>query len=287
MLGVPLTFSSPSSLFAPSYLALRITMRVERAGKRQRGEAHARALEGQFANLFTAFESISTEMREFDEKREVVIKKSRDVQKNSKQAIFSVHRGDIAQASSRLDAAEAGYTELLTLIDETPALRGGSFSHALEEYAEARIFLHFYVTKQLLVPADLPQVSELFSLRRPHTCRLGCSRSNRPRTTQINTEEYLGGLLDFTGELNRWAVIQATSRKVDDVKYARDCVDAVLSVMMELDLRNGAIRKKYDSLKYCLKNLEKVLYELSLGQDIDLLMNAEKEEKEAANKEET
>jgi len=85
------------------------------------------------------------------------------------------------------------------LIDETPVLRAGSFSNALEEYAEARIFLHFHETKQLLVPADLPQ---------------------------INTEEYLGGLLDFTGELNRWAVIQATSRRVDDVKYARDCVDA-------------------------------------------------------------
>ena len=53
--------------------------------------------------------------------------------------------------------------------------------------------------------------------------------------------------------------------------------------MMELDLRNGVIRKKYDSLKYCLKNLEKVLYELSLGQDVGLSrMNDEKEEKQAA-----
>jgi predicted translin family RNA/ssDNA-binding protein len=193
--GVPL-----SRQFVPRYLALPRIMGENKSGKRQRGEAQARALDGQFSNLFTAFESVATEMKEFDEKREVVIKKSRDVQKNSKQAIFSVHRGDIAQASSRLEAAEAGYTELLTLIDETPALRGGSFSHALEEYAEARIFLHFHETKQLLVPADLPQ---------------------------INTEEYLGGLLDFTGELNRWAVIQATSRRVDDVKYARNCVDAV------------------------------------------------------------
>ena len=186
--------------FVARYHALPRTMNGDRAGKRQRGEA--RALEGQFSNLFTAFTSpggIADEMKAFDEKREVVIKKSRDVQKHSKQAIFSVHRGDIAQATSRLDAAEAGYTELLSLIDETPVLRAGSFSNALEEYAEARIFLHFHETKQLLVPADLPQ---------------------------INTEEYLGGLLDFTGELNRWAVIQATSRRVDDVKYARDCVDA-------------------------------------------------------------
>jgi hypothetical protein len=33
----------------------------------------------------------------------------------------------------------------------------------------------------------------------------------------------------------------------------------------QFDLRNGAIRKKYDSLKYTLKKMENTLYELSLA----------------------
>ena len=33
---------------------------------------------------------------------------------------------------------------------------------------------------------------------------------------------------------------------------------------MQFDLRNGALRKKYDTLKYTLKKLENTLYELSL-----------------------
>ena len=35
---------------------------------------------------------------------------------------------------------------------------------------------------------------------------------------------------------------------------------------MQFDLRNGAIRKKYDSLKYTLRKMENTLYELSLAE---------------------
>ena len=35
---------------------------------------------------------------------------------------------------------------------------------------------------------------------------------------------------------------------------------------MQFDLRNGGIRKKYDSLKYTVKKLENTLYELSLAE---------------------
>ena len=35
---------------------------------------------------------------------------------------------------------------------------------------------------------------------------------------------------------------------------------------MQFDLRNGSIRKKYDSLKYTLRKLENTLYELSLAE---------------------
>ena len=34
----------------------------------------------------------------------------------------------------------------------------------------------------------------------------------------------------------------------------------------QFDLRNGAIRKKYDSLKYTLKKMEDTLYQLSLAE---------------------
>ena len=171
-----------------------------------------------------------------------VIKKSRDVQKLSKQAIFSLHRGNEGEASQRLTKAREVATALLSTIEENPTLRPGSFSNACEEYTEAMIFSIYLSEGRVAAPKDieiLPGVG-------------------------VTTEEYLGGLLDFTGELNRVAVAKATIRDVDAVKQARDVVEALQGQFLRLDLRNGAIRKKYDALKYTMKKLENTLYELSL-----------------------
>ena len=50
------------------------------------------------------------------------------------------------------------------------------------------------------------------------------------------------------------------------VRLCRDLVDAMMGEMLQFDLRNGALRKKYDALKYTLRKMENVLYELSLLQ---------------------
>lgn len=77
-------------------------------------------------------------------------------------------------------------------------------------------------------------------------------------------DEYLGGVLDFTGECNRIAVARATVRDRAAVQCARDVVEALQGQFLRFDLRNGALRKKYDALKYTLKKLESTVYELSL-----------------------
>ena len=72
-------------------------------------------------------------MRSYDDRREQVIKRSRDVGKLSKQAIFSLHRGADEEAQQRLDAARQAAEEILPLIQGSPTLRQGSFSAAIEE----------------------------------------------------------------------------------------------------------------------------------------------------------
>jgi predicted translin family RNA/ssDNA-binding protein len=53
---------------------------------------------------------------------------------------------------------------------------------------------------------------------------------------------YLAGVLDFTGELNRYAVGRATARDVAAVQRARDVVDALQGQFLQMDLRNGSLR---------------------------------------------
>lgn len=45
---------------------------------------------------------------------------------------------------------------------------------------------------------------------------------------------YLGGVLDFTGELNRYAVAKATVRDIKEVKRCRDLVDELMGEFLKV-----------------------------------------------------
>ncbi|CAL8467066.1 g6602 [Coccomyxa elongata] len=185
------------------------------------------------------FDVLRKNMENFDAQREVVIKRSRDIQKLAKQAIFAAHRNDLGKSSKQITDAEQVAHELLPVIQQTPDLRHGSFANAMEEYAEAKIFQAFLNHGHVIPSTELPLVDR---------------------------DEYLGGVLDFTGELNRYAIAKATIRDINEVKRCRDIAEALMGEFLQFDLRNGSIRKKYDSLKYTLKKLENTLYELSLAE---------------------
>eukprot|EP00500_Bicosoecida_sp_ms1_P001496 CAMPEP_0203815932 /NCGR_PEP_ID=MMETSP0115-20131106/13525_1 /ASSEMBLY_ACC=CAM_ASM_000227 /TAXON_ID=33651 /ORGANISM="Bicosoecid sp, Strain ms1" /LENGTH=266 /DNA_ID=CAMNT_0050724831 /DNA_START=88 /DNA_END=886 /DNA_ORIENTATION=+ len=216
-----------------------------RAPKRARGgSAAAGGAGGGVASdpLFdeAAFDALAADMAAEDAKRDKIIKRSRDVLKLSKTSIYALHRGDMAKAAKQLDEArQITKDELFPLAEGGPAfLRGGALSSALEEYAEARVFETFLTTGSIPTLADL----EI------------CDR-----------DEYVGGVLDFTGELNRYAVLRATDRDVEAVRHCRELTDQLMAAFMKFEFRNGNLRKKYDSLKYTLKKMETLIYEMSLS----------------------
>lgn len=63
-----------------------------------------------------------------------------------------------------------------------------------------------------------------------------------PPTPPTSRHRYLGGVLDYTGELNRFTVGRATQRDVAAVQRARDVVDSIQGQFLQMDLRNGALR---------------------------------------------
>ncbi|CCI11575.1 unnamed protein product [Albugo candida] len=158
----------------------------------------------------------------------------------SKQAIFALHRKDTVSASLELKEAETVIGALASLISRDPVnLRVGAFTACLEEYVEAKCF-EAYLQESVLLP---------FAAVTPF---------------QVAYPEYIGGVIDFTGELVRYAIARATVRDEEEVKKARSLVQLIAEELVEFDFRNGSLRKKYDSLKYNLQKLENTLYELSL-----------------------
>ena len=190
------------------------------------------------------FKSMQSRFEQYDAKREVVIKRSREIQKSAKNAIFALHRNDLKKAGSLIEVCETVGAEILAVLDgdETmpkaglESLRQGAFSNSLEEYAEAMLFK---------VWMDTGLVEEFDGIK------------------MIDAEEYVGGLGDLSGEVGRVAVIHGTKRSE---KGVQQCLDTNMSILCALDNVQlpGKISKKMEPLRQSVQKLETVLYELSL-----------------------
>jgi len=64
----------------------------------------------------STFDAIKDRMAQYDQQREDVIKRSRDVQKLAKQAVYSVHRGDVKDAQNKLKSAEKIANDIFSVI---------------------------------------------------------------------------------------------------------------------------------------------------------------------------
>lgn len=112
----------------------------------------------------------------YEEKREAIVVRTREILKSSKNAIFALHRGDMDRAVLLLDKARNASAELAPMVEEEPSLRFGAYASCMEEYGEARAFEHFLRHGSLIPKSELPL----------------CDRT-----------EYLCGICDFTGRIRK------------------------------------------------------------------------------------
>jgi predicted translin family RNA/ssDNA-binding protein len=153
----------------------------------------------------------------------------------SKRAIFALHRDDIEGAKQLLAEAEERFEACEKSIAQFAGLREGAYKAAVEEYAEALLFLQYLETGTF---KELPE------------------RAMRPST-------YLAGLSDTTGEILRYATKHVTRGDFASAQKAEEAVSMVIEYMLELDL-TGYLRTKFDQAKRNLQKLEQMMYELSL-----------------------
>ncbi|KAL0247215.1 hypothetical protein I308_104250 [Cryptococcus tetragattii IND107] len=80
----------------------------------------------------------------------------------------------------------------------------------------------------------------------------------------LSAEDYLQGVIGAVNELPRLSVNAVTSQNFElPVKIAAFVNDIFVSYSL-LNLRNDALRRRFDSLKYDLKKCEDVVYDLTL-----------------------
>ena len=179
------------------------------------------------------FSKIRQEMHKFDLKREEVIQTSREIINLSKQVIYAAQRSDLKQAESALKELKNKVSKLrkVKIITDT-----NINSVAFQEYVEAIAFYEFVKNKKV-----------------PTRASLG-----------VSAEDYLSGLCDLTGELVRKAIYDVIRKKFDEAERIKELVHDIYGEFLKLHLRNGELRKKSDSIKWNLKKLEEVMYDISI-----------------------
>ena len=178
-----------------------------------------------------------------DETRDWLFRNTRAILKNNSKIQFAVRTGE---QGAHVDALIAENTTniatLLEKISNKPLQRSGQLGHAIQAFTETRMMEHFFNTGSLAAPSALQP---------------------------CNDEEYMGAALGFAQVLSRYAVGRACDNDTDSIAVCRTIITQLNAKMLEFDFRNGPLRRKYDGLKYALKNIEDITYELSLLKDVD------------------
>ncbi|KAF9783492.1 translin [Thelephora terrestris] len=121
------------------------------------------------------------------------------------------------------------------------SLRNAIFSAALVEYMTSRTLI------------SLEQVS----------ATLGIDDAWKDKFA-LTAEDYLHALITLVNELSRLAVNSVTMGDFDEPLKISTFVKDVFAGFSMLNLKNDTLRRRYDSLKYDLKKIEEVVYDISL-----------------------
>lgn len=185
--------------------------------------------ESSSATMRDSFSSYADYVNRLNDKRERVVKASRDITFNSKKVIFQVHRMSkdnreevLMKAENDLAAVREHY--VVQLVKE---LAGTDFwklrraySPGIQEYVEAATLCKFCKTGTLL---NLDEINAAFLPLSDH--------STNP--LQINILDYLLGLADLTGELMRMALGRISD---GELEFAQKICDFVREIHRELTL---------------------------------------------------
>lgn len=139
------------------------------------------------------------------------------------------------EVETQIEGISSEVRALVEGIEE--GLREGRVSSVIEKFSEMVLFRQFFLTGRLASPSFIG------------VC---------------NDEEFLGATLGFSQELARYAVACAVENDMHSISISRQLLVQLNAKMLEFDFRNGQLRRKYDGLKYALKKLEDISYEMSL-----------------------
>jgi len=187
-------------------------------------------------NLDNVMKKIEQVLNEKDDLREKALKKCRDIIRECRKGIKKLHNEDVEEAKKNIKKAEKILVELKEEIEAHPdIMTAGYMENAMQEVAEAEIFLAIVEDKKLPNPEDI----------------------------NVSYTSYLLGLADVVGELRRKGVYLLKEGSIEEVEKILAIMEEICDKLMEFDYPSGLlpIKRKQDVIK---KILEKMRGEVAI-----------------------
>ncbi len=180
-----------------------------------------------------SLKSINDELQLIENRREQLIKESRDIIILCSQSIISLHQGHIQESQLKLDKAKDLYFSLKTLA-QTDLLRYLSMSE--QELVECSLLM------SIVKNEALPGLDEI----------------------GVSSQAYLFGILDCIGEIKRMVYDMVRLDRYDQAEYLFTVMQEIYSKIYPFSIYDNivsGIRKKLDICKILIENTRELITE--------------------------
>jgi translin len=180
-----------------------------------------------------SLKSINDELQLIENRREQLIKESRDIIILCSQSIISLHQGHIQESQIKLDKAKDLYFSLKTLA-QTDLLRYLSMSE--QELVECSLLM------SIVKNEALPGLDEI----------------------GVSSQAYLFGILDCIGEIKRMVYDMVRLDRYDQAEYLFTVMQEIYSEIYPFSIYDNivsGIRKKLDICKILIENTRELITE--------------------------
>ncbi|CAN8074956.1 unnamed protein product [Agarophyton chilense] len=236
---------------------------MQSVGKVRRSRRSGEVTSNPFKDIFSEYR---TKLDEQHDRRERLIKASRDITRESKRAINAVHRitpssreKDIKRISqSLLRVRDVMATRVANEVDENNYYRfHRAFTFGMQEYVEARTFLYYIVHHALMSPEQIEKEIK-------DTCG-----KKETSALSLDLSDYILGVADLTGELMRQGVSDATS-SVQVAIFLSEIEAAMESLSETHRLDAKEMSFKLQVLKRSVSKVERTCYDMAI-QDAEVI----------------
>jgi translin len=180
-----------------------------------------------------SLKSINDELQLIENRREQLIKESRDIIILCSQSIISLHQGHIQESQLKLDKAKDLYFSLKTLA-QTDLLRYLSMSE--QELVECSLLM------SIVKNEALPGLDEI----------------------GVSSQAYLFGILDCIGEIKRMVYDMVRLDRYDQAEYLFTVMQEIYREIYPFSIYDNivsGIRKKLDICKILIENTRELITE--------------------------